>query len=751
MLKTKDIHPPKITNFPDASVKGGKSVNENIDYKRELQLILSQFETYSKRPQKRIITKAFNYAKQAHKGQFRSSGLPFMVHSIETAKILVDMKLDQVTIASGLLHDIVEDTGISIADINNEFGKEIAYLVNGVTKISELKVKTQIEIQAEYFRKMIFSMSEDLRVILIKFADRLHNMRTIQYLSSKKARRIASETLDVYAPLAHRLGIARLKWELEDLSFKTLFPDEYYAIEKKIKDRREEREAYIEQIKRPIKKGLKKNNIKAEISGRAKSFYSIFRKMKRRGKSFEEIYDLLAIRIITTKVDDCYFTLGLVHTLFTPVHERFKDFIATPKLNRYQSLHTTVVDSRGSKIEIQLRTEEMHKVAEFGIAAHWKYKERKNTDDELDRYSSWLREIIDWHKDTVDPEDYIDILKTDLFISEIFVFTPKGDLLKLPIGATPLDFAFSIHTDIGYHCIGAKVNSQIVPLDSALKNGDSVEIITSSKSKPSQDWLRFVKTSKAKSKIKFWFNKARNKEAVELGKKIFKKIAKKNNLKYSIGLLRKVTKKIGRKNIEQVYKEIGYGNITLDKVEALISPKISITKALASKPVLRKKISKIKKESQKGILVQGMDNLLVSFARCCHPVPGDSIVGFISKGRGIVIHRRSCENALTLSKVPGRSIEVSWDVSGDESYLVRIEVVSQFRKDFIRNIGDSLANVNSNLLDIDMSTHNSIIKAYLILEVKNVSHISNIIKSFMSIKGVLSVKRRSGLKEAFND
>ncbi|MFO7891494.1 MAG: bifunctional (p)ppGpp synthetase/guanosine-3',5'-bis(diphosphate) 3'-pyrophosphohydrolase [bacterium] len=751
MLKTNNIQPPKINNFSTSSLKEKKSVSEDIDYKKELQLILFQIDKYSQKPKKRILTKAFNYAKQAHNGQFRSSGLPFMVHCIETAKILVDMKLDPVTIASGLLHDIVEDTGISIADISNEFGKEIAYLVNGVTKISELRFKTQIEIQAEYFRKMIFSMSEDLRVILIKFADRLHNMRTLEYLPPKRAKRIARETLDVYAPLAHRLGIARLKWELEDLSFKTLNPDDYYAVEKKIKDRREEREAYIEQITQPVKKGLKKNNIKAQISGRAKSFYSIYRKMKERGKSFEEIYDLLAIRIITTKIDDCYFALGLVHTLFTPVHERFKDYIATPKLNRYQSLHTTVVDSGGSKVEIQLRTEEMHNVAEFGIAAHWKYKERRTTDDELDRYSSWLREIIDWHKDTVDPEDYIDILKTDLFISEIFVFTPKGDLLKLPISATPLDFAFSIHTDIGYHCIGAKVNSQIVPLDSELKNGDSVEIITSSKSKPSQDWLRFVKTSKAKSKIKFWFNKARNKEAIELGKKIFKKIVKKNNLKYSIGLLRRVTKKLGRKNIEQVYKEIGYGNITLDKVETLISPKSTTTKTLTKKPVLRKRIKKIKKDSQKGILVQGMDNLLVSFARCCHPVPGDSIVGFISRGRGIIIHRRSCENALTLSKIPGRSIEVSWDVSGDESYLVRIEVVSQYRKNFIRNIGDSLANVNSNLLDIDMSTHNSIIKAYLVLEVRNVSHISNIIRSFMSIKGVMSVRRKGGLKETSND
>ncbi|MEJ2627304.1 MAG: RelA/SpoT family protein [bacterium] len=462
MIHTKNLKSRKVNNNSDSSSRDKQQEKHEIDYEKELHLIISQIEKYSKKPQKSLISKAFNYARKAHEGQLRTSGVPYFIHCLETAKILVDMKLDPVTIASGLLHDIVEDTGITIDDINNEFGKEIFHLVNGITKISELKLKPRIEMQADYFRRMILSMSEDLRVILIKFADRLHNMRTLGYLPRKKAERIARETLDVYAPLAHRLGIARLKWELEDLSFKTIHPDEYYAIEKKIKERREKREAYIEEITHPIKKGLKKNNIEAKISGRAKSFYSIYRKMKERNKFFEEIYDLLAIRVITQKIDDCYFTLGLIHTLFTPVHERFKDYIATPKLNRYQSLHTTVVDSRGSKVEIQLRTEEMHKVAEYGIAAHWKYKERKNTDDELDRYSSWLREIIDWHKDTIDPEDYLDILKTDLFISEIFVFTPKGDLLKLPIGATPLDFAFSIHTDIGYHCIGAKVNSPII-------------------------------------------------------------------------------------------------------------------------------------------------------------------------------------------------------------------------------------------------------------------------------------------------
>jgi len=751
MLNTKHMQSQKINKFTAESSSDKKYIDCEINYDKELHLIISRIEEYSKKPKKRLITKAFNYTRKAHKGQFRDSGVPFIVHCIETAKILVDMRLDPITIASGLLHDIVEDTGITIDDINNKFGKEIGLLVNGVTKISGLKLKTQIEMQAEYFRKMIFSMSKDLRVILIKFADRLHNMRTLEYLPREKSERIAIETLDVYAPLAHRLGIARLKWELEDLSFKTLKPNDYYALEKKIKDRREKREAYIDEISKPIRRGLRKNNIEAEIHGRAKSFYSIYKKMKERSKSFEEIYDLLAIRVITKEIDDCYFVLGLVHTLFTPVHERFKDYIATPKLNRYQSLHTTVVDSRGSKVEIQLRTEEMHKIAEYGIAAHWKYKERKNTEDELDRYSSWLREIIDWHKDTVDPEDYLEILKTDLFISEIFVFTPKGDLLKLPIGATPIDFAFSVHTDIGYHCIGAKVNSRIVPLDSELKNGDSVEIITSPKSNPSQDWLRFVRTSKAKSKIKLWFNKARNKEAVELGKKILKKIFKKRNLQYNAGLLRKIAKKLGRRHIEQVYKEIGYGNIPLDKVETVLAPKFTTEKTPASLPSLRKKIKKIKKDSQKGIRVQGMDHLLVSFARCCHPVPGDSIVGFISKGRGIIVHRRSCDNALKLGEIPGRSIEVTWDVSGDESYLVRIEVISQYRKDFIRNIADTLANLNSNLLDIDMGTQNAIIKAYLIIEVKDVSHVSSIIKNFLNIKGVLSVKRVSGLKESINE
>ncbi len=717
-------------------------------YKRLLKKIIRETQSYTQKPDVELLRRAYRFAYKAHQRQIRKSGHPYIEHCLGTALILTELRMDPVTIAAGLLHDVVEDTGIGIDEVKDIFGEEISQLVDGVTKISELKFQSQAEKQAENFRKMIFSMAQDLRVIMIKFADRLQNMRTIEYLPQEKAERIALETREVYAPLAHRFGIARIKWELEDLSLKVLDKDAHDLLIQKIADRKEERERYIREIANPIKRELTKVGVQSEITGRAKTLYSIYRKMQERKKSFEEIYDLLAIRIIVQKVDECYFALGVVHSLFTPVQDRFKDYIATPKLNMYQSLHTTIVGPSGKMVEIQVRTEEMHRIADIGIAAHWKYKEKRKSEDELDRYSAWLREMVDWQKDTLDAEEYLDFLKTDLFISEVFVFTPKGDLLKLPIGSTPVDFAFAIHTDIGLHCIGAKVNGHMVSLNTKLQSGDVVEIITSVNQRPSQDWITFVKSSKAKSNIKRWFKESRLQEAIRLGEEILTKGLKRYHIRRSNEKIKALAQKMGKSKVEQLYAELGQGTLSIQKIAQELAPqKILLPSELKKENIIERFISRAK-GSPKGIRVQGVDNLLIRFAQCCHPVPGDSIVGFISKGRGIVIHRRDCVNALKLMQMPERNIEVTWDVGGEEAFVVRLRILSTERKDFLKDIAGALSAMDTNILKVNMSTENTIITSYIILEVKNLSHLTRIVQQLNHIKGVISVQRESCREES---
>ncbi|MBN2028983.1 bifunctional (p)ppGpp synthetase/guanosine-3',5'-bis(diphosphate) 3'-pyrophosphohydrolase [bacterium] len=710
--------------------------------------MIREIRSYTQKLDIELLRRAYQFAYEAHKHQFRISGDPYIEHCLGTAVVLTELRMDPVTIASGLLHDVVEDTGIGIDEVKEVFGEEISRLVDGVTKISELKFQSQAEKQAENFRKMIFSMAQDLRVIMIKFADRLQNMRTIEYLPPEKAKRIALETREVYAPLAHRFGIARIKWELEDLSLKVLDRNAYDLLIQKIADRKEERERYIREIANPIKRELTKVGIQSEITGRAKTLYSIYRKMQERKKSFEEIYDLLAIRIIVQKVDECYFALGVVHTLFTPVQDRFKDYIATPKLNMYQSLHTTVIGPAGKMVEIQVRTEEMHRVADIGIAAHWKYKEKRKSEDELDRYSAWLREMIDWQKDTLDPEEYLDFLKTDLFISEVFVFTPKGDLLKLPIGSTPVDFAFAVHTDIGLHCIGAKVNGHIVSLNTKLQSGDIVEIITSVNQRPSQDWITFVKSSKAKSNIKRWFKESQLQEAIRLGEEILIKGLKRYRIRRSNEQIKALAQKMGKSKVEQLYADLGQGTVSIQKIAEALSPhKVLSPPEIRKENIIERFITRAK-GSSKGIRVQGVDNLLIRFAQCCHPVPGDSIVGFISKGRGIVIHRRDCGNALKLMEIPERNVEVTWDVGGEEAFVVRLRILATERKDFLKDIAGALSAMDTHILNVNMSTENTIITSYVILEVKNLSHLTRIIQQLNHIKGIISVQRESCVEES---
>jgi GTP pyrophosphokinase len=477
------------------------------NYDKTFRWILRKLQRYSHHTvDVDLLTRAYHFAADAHKDQLRKSGAPYFEHCLEVAKILCGLRMDYFTIAGGLLHDVVEDTGVTIGEVEEKFGKEVAVLVDGVTKISELKFDSLEARQAENFRKMLLSMVRDIRVILIKFADRLHNMRTIEYLPEKKRARIAIETRDVYAPLAYRLGIAKVRWELEDLSLKTLAPKAYWELVQKIAEKREEREAYIRRITTPIRKELKQAGLVAKITGRPKHFYSIYQKMLRQEKTFEEVYDLSAIRIVTKRTEECYFALGIIHSLFTPIQERFKDYIATPKSNMYQSLHTTVIGPGGKMVEIQIRTEDMHRTAEEGIAAHWRYKEGRQKEDELDKHLVWLRQMLDWQND--DPQEFMENLRIELFQDEVFVFTPKGDLFKLPVGSTPVDFAFAVHTNIGLHCLGAKIGGKIVPLNYKLRSGDAVEIITSANQKPNPDWIKFVRTSKARSKIKKWIKES---------------------------------------------------------------------------------------------------------------------------------------------------------------------------------------------------------------------------------------------------
>lgn len=692
-----------------------------------------------------LLEKAYRFAHDAHKDQLRLSGDPYFIHSLRVAEILAEMDMDYITVIAGLLHDVLEDTGVTFQEMEDEFSKEIALLVDGVTKIGELQLSSLEERQAENFRKMIFSMVQDIRVILIKFADRLHNMRTIEYQPKVKQKRIALETREIYAPLAHRLGIARIKWELEDLTFKVLNPDDYNELSKKVEGKREERERYIRQLADPIKKELDKVQIEAEIIGRPKHLFSIYRKIHVRNVPFEKIYDLFALRIIVDRIDECYFALGIVHTLFTPVHERFKDYIATPKSNMYQSIHTTVIGPEGKMVEIQIRTREMHRTAEEGIAAHWRYKEGKAKEDEFDKQLMWLRQVLDWQRDVRDPHEFMEDLKISLFHDEIFVFTPKGDLVKLPRGSTPIDFAFSIHTDVGMHCIGSKVNGKIVPLTSKLKSGDSIEIITSAKQNPNPDWLKYVKTAKARGKIKKWVRESLKEESIKLGHDLFERHLKKTKTKIDDEDLLDVAQRHGFQDLEQLFASLGRGEIS---VQGVISKLVPPEKIEEKEESFIKKFVSRKRKSSDGIRVQGLDHLLMSFAKCCQPVPGDKIIGFITRGRGIVIHRADCPNVLNMMEDPERHVDVEWDVEKHRQFMVRLKLIAEDRKGFLHDVSEAITNADTNILNIEMKTVDSLVYGSMLVEVRNLQHLTRIIKKIDQVKGVIRIERLDKLGKA---
>jgi len=691
-----------------------------------------------------LIKKAYIFAERAHQGQTRESGEPYLVHCLRVAITLAEHHLDTATIVAGILHDVVEDTGVDISQVREEFGDRIGDLVDAVTKLTELRFQSREERQVENFRKMLLSMAKDIRVILIKFADRLHNMRTLEHLDEQRRKRIALETREVYAPLAHRLGMAKIKAELEDLSLKFLDPEDYQTLARKLASKRQQSDEYLERIKKPLVSLLQKEGIEAEITGRTKHITSVYRKMKSQNLPIEKIYDLMAIRVITKSEAECYQVLGLIHTLWTPVQEKFKDYIATPKSNMYQSLHTTVVGPKGEMVEIQIRTEEMHRTAKYGIAAHWLYKEGRREPDELDRKISWIRQFMEWQNDVPDAHEFMEFLKIDLFHDDVFVFTPKGDLKRLPKGSTPLDFAFSVHTEVGLHCLGAKVNGRMVSLDTPLKNGDTIEIIISPHQSPSRDWIELVKSSRARSKIKSWLKQEEFTESVKLGRDMIERELKKHKIEQREEKI-DIAMALGYSDVDHLLAAIGQGDISLSQVTHRLFP-------LEGKPTkFPSRVRRlIKRGSPGGIKVQGEGNLMVRFARCCQPIPGDRIVGFVTRGRGISIHRIDCPNLSNLLKEEEeRKVEVGWDVKEGESFLTQIEILTEDRKGFLHEIAKVIADEEVNIRGANLNSNGSMGKGSILLEVKNLHQLRKLIKELNRIKGVNRVQR--SVREADED
>ena len=703
-----------------------------------------------------IVNKAFNLAYEAHKEQKRESGEPYIIHPIDVAVILAELGMDTSTIVAGLLHDVIEATDYTYDDIKNIFSEEVANLVSGVTKITKMEYKSKEEQQADNFRKMLLAMASDIRVFIIKLADRLHNMRTLKYMPKEKQKRISKETLDIYAPLAHRLGISKVKWELEDLCFRYLHEEEYYDLVHQISEKRVERETYIAQIIKDLYSKLEEAEIDSDIDGRPKHFYSIYRKMVTKNKSIEQIFDLTAIRILVNSVKDCYEVLGIVHTIYKPIPGRFKDYIAMPKPNMYQSLHTTVIGPQGKTFEIQIRTFEMHKTAEYGIAAHWKYKEGDTSDTKGKSFENklvWLRDMLEWQKETSDAEEFMEGFKINLFTDEIFLFTPKGVVIDLPNGATPIDFAYRIHTDIGNKCIGAKVNGKIVPLDYKLKTGQIVEILTSNSSKgPNMDWLSIAKSNQAKSKIKAWFKKAKKEENINKGKEVFEKELKKQSVHYvDIAKGESYDKFIKRYNIncmDDLYALVGLGAIVASSFIAKLKEE-NLSKDEKDKNLNKaieeniSKNEKKKKYTSYGVTVKGENNLMVRFAKCCNPVPGDDILGYITKGRGVSIHRKDCGNLNNLIKEdPQKVVDVSWGTSNGVAYMAEIQVKTEDKSGILSDVMNILmdSKLPLNALNAKSAKGNL---AYINIKIKidTVEQLKELMKKIKRVPGVLDVYR----------
>ncbi|HXF93858.1 MAG TPA: bifunctional (p)ppGpp synthetase/guanosine-3',5'-bis(diphosphate) 3'-pyrophosphohydrolase [Nitrospiraceae bacterium] len=712
----------------------------------DIEQLIERLKGYHADVDLSLVRRAYEFSAKAHEGQTRRSGEPYLHHPLAVAGVLTSLKTDVAAVVAGLLHDTLEDTLATPEELEREFGKEVVHLVDGVTKIGKISFRNYEEKQAENFRKMVLSMADDIRVVLIKLADRLHNMRTLEYLSESKRRQIAQETLEIYAPLANRLGIGWIKNELEDLCLKHLKPDVYEMLRVRVAKRDEDRQQYIDEVIRLVKKAMADAGLPGEVYGRPKHLYGIYQKMEKQSISFEEVYDLTALRIITDTKMNCYALLGVIHSLWRPVPGRFKDYIAIPKSNLYQSLHTTVVGPKGEHVEFQIRTEEMHRVAEYGIAAHWRYKEQGRIDERDSKVFSWLRQFVEWHQDLPDNRQFMDSVKLDLFHDVVYVFTPKGMVKELPKGSTPVDFAYAIHTEIGDHCVGAKVNGKIVPLKHQLTSGDTVEILTSPNQTPHKDWLKFVRTSRAKTKIKHWLKAEEQKRSIEIGRRLLEAEFRRHGLAPAQMLkseqLSEVARQAGFETTDELAAAIGYGRLATAQVVSKLLPVPTETEVPALPGVSAAPKTVVGKTEEKGVKVKGARDLLMQLSRCCNPVPGDRILGYITRGRGLTIHTVDCPNLEALDYDRDRLVEVEWDTAATGTHAVKVSVIAVDKTGVLANVSSSIAECQANISRAEITTREDR-KAVLdfVIEVSDTAHLGRVLKAIERVDGVITARR----------
>ncbi|MCU0625350.1 MAG: bifunctional (p)ppGpp synthetase/guanosine-3',5'-bis(diphosphate) 3'-pyrophosphohydrolase, partial [Gemmatimonadaceae bacterium] len=687
--------------------------------------------TLPARLDRELLLRAYRYSARAHAGQKRRSGEDYVVHCVQVARVLAELSLDSVTVAAGLIHDVVEDTAITVADVEREFGPEVATIVDGLTKIASIEFASKEERQVENYRKLLLSIARDARVIIIKLADRLHNMRTLEHMPEEKRRRIAQETLDIYAPLAHRFGMAQMRWELEDLAFKYLEPEEYRALARLVSAKRDEREALIASVVGPIREALDAAGMtSAEVSGRPKHLWSIWKKMQKRNKPYEEIYDLLAVRVMVETVPDCYHALGIIHERLSPLQERFKDYIAQPKSNGYQSLHTTVFGPQKQLFEIQIRTREMHRTADYGIAAHWRYKDDSKP-GELDRHLAWFRQVLELQLDAKTPDEFLEFLKLDLYQDEIFVFTPTGDVVQLPKGATPIDFAFAVHTAVGLRCNGAKVNGRITPLSRPLKNSETVEILTAPSARPSRDWLAHVRTSRARHKIRQWLRQEEQATSQKLGREILDRELRRRRLaKANDEALDRAARTLHLTDHVHLLAAIGQGEIAMAQVLKTLHPTLDDVEEPKAPSVITRLVDRVRGTPRDAaVRIQGVDGLMIRYAQCCQPVPGDSVVGYVTRGRGVSIHRADCPNLLPLAHEPERRLDIDWQEKEGERFTVRLAIEGSDRRGLYADVASAVSGTGTDIKQMELKAIDGKAVGSMVVEVENLAHLQQIIRA----------------------